>query len=470
MTQVYRGNDGRMVTLFLGTILFGLLGPGIQMRAVNAQEIQSALPAEWRVESVKLKNHDKSYSAGRFILFPAKKHQFVIVSFRLTGAESDPMAVEELAAAQKLAPDASKALKETVSGNYRCFDMHKLALVDSEGRRHPALWNTDDTITTDVVTLTGTSGTTGRDPAHWTKTKRTAVKLSKESREQLIKAGTLEANHPDFRTTFSGLLEIDQPVEVAFLFQLPDGVKREGLQIKYEAPAAPGRPATVAHSNQPNDPNGTGTVAINKPNAEPAWDIVDAVLHPFGPTYTFGQANVRPGDGESLVTVSFKLKGLTADPKVAVNYANVWNNVDRRSLPKLLSAARVFHLRNMALVDRSGRRHLARWVIDDNVRLTYFTSEIFPNSQSTRHSSSWKQSPDSIWLDAEQTFTTRTVHTADGRTFTEHLTGFAGILAIDRQVELKVLFSLPTDIDQQGLKLEFDSVSQPVGTPTTVSQ
>ena len=166
MTQVYRGNDGRMVTLFLGTVLFGLLGPGIQMRAVNAQEIQSALPAEWRVESVKLKNHDKSYSAGRFILFPAKKHQFVIVSFRLTGAESDPMAVEELAAAQKLAPDASKALKETVSGNYRCFDMHKLALVDSEGRRHPALWNTDDTITTDVVTLTGTSGTTGRDPAH----------------------------------------------------------------------------------------------------------------------------------------------------------------------------------------------------------------------------------------------------------------------------------------------------------------
>ncbi|MBS0203206.1 MAG: hypothetical protein JSS49_09935 [Planctomycetes bacterium] len=115
----------------------------------------------------------------------------------------------------------------------------------------------------------------------------------------------------------------------------------------------------------------------------------------------------------------------------------------------------MFQTRNLALVDRVGRRYLARWVIDDTVRLTYFTAEIAPNRQSTRHSSSWKQSPNSIWLDAEQSFTTRTVQTADGRTFTEHLTAFAGILATDRQVELRVLFSLPTDIDHQGLKLEF---------------
>lgn len=433
----------------------------------------------WLLDSPELQNHDnKSYSAGRFIMFPAKDHKFVIVKFELTAQNADAKATDELANVQKLSAADKKAVAE-LAFTGRCFDMSKLALLDATGGRHPALWNTDDTIPTDVVTLTGAVSTEGHDPAHWSKTKRSASKLNKETRERLIKSKTIEANHPDFRTSFSGLLEANQEVKVSFLFQLPDSVSRDGLQVVYgnEPPAPIGGFPVVADANKPDaktKPDGTpeaksqpvaGKTGGKAAGGIPNWSMEEIAINPYGGTsYTREQVTLSPVQGNSLVQVSFKLTPLVADPKAVDAYFRLWKSIDRGVFKKT-EGVRLFELRHLVLVDTAGNRYGALWNADPNIRTTIYTAEITPNSRSERGTSHWKHTPSDVWVDAEQSFLTRTIRAANGLTSVEYVTSFSGILYAQRAAPLTFLFSVPTTTDFRNWKLEYDSESYLIGAP-----
>lgn len=483
----------------------------------------------WLLDSPELQNHDnKSYSAGKFILFPAKDHKFVVVKFELTALTADPKATEELATAQKMSVADRKALGG-LPATGRCFDMAKLWLVDANGGRHPALWNTDDAIATDVVTLTGTSSSEGRELAHWSKARRSASKMTKEIRDRLIKLKTIEANHPDFRTSFSGLLEANQEVKVSFLFQLPDLVSRDGLQVVYdnEPPAVLGGFPIVAEAGKADAkakpdskgkpdagtsdtkskpvgvgiPDGPGDLnPVNAPDGKPQpafaagnpdenpkggipnpkgktsklddgksgdglpkWEMADIVVSGYGNAYSKDQVALSPVPGNTFVQVSFKLTAVRPDTKAIDTYARIWNGIDRRALSKRIGdGARFFDMRNLYLVDPAGNRYPAIWNLDNNVRTNIYSAEITSNSTSTRQTSSWKHVPSDIWIDAEQSFLTRTVRAPNGQVAVEHLTSFSGILWVQRPVTLKFLFSVPPTTDFTGWHLELDSESFPI--------
>lgn len=418
----------------------------------------------WKLETPKLTNHDnKSYSAGKFILFPTKEHRFVVVNFRLTSLTADPNALDQLAALQK-APAVKLAAEG--QGPARCFDMTHLSLVDANGGRHPALWNTDDTLPTDVSTLAGLTTVDGRDPAHWSRTKRTAVKLTKEAREKLIKSKAIDANHPDYRTGFTGLLEVNENADVAFLFQLPETLKRDGLQLVYDNDARvsldglPGAPlAATPEGNGPENANSTSSNANAKAGASiPNWRVEALVVQPYAAgSYSKDQVSLSPVTGNSLLEVTFNLTPLRADPKAYESYAKA-RGVPYKSANRSASdGVRYFENRNLALIDDRGNRHVSIWNLDGAVRTHIFRHEVAGNRTSKHLVSSWNPRPSDIWVDAEQTFITRTLQFPNQPAITEHVTMFGGILWANRPAKMSFLFSVPTTVDHRSLRLQLDT-------------
>lgn len=436
----------------------------VPMICAGAEEQRLADQPGWSISPPKLTEHtSKAYSAGKFILYPAKEHRFVIASFELKALEADPKAVDLLVAAQKLTDSEKRALSEKASGNQRCFEMSKLWLVDADGKQYPALWNTDDTIASDLTTTAGTLSTPGRDPLHWTRTRRKAVKLTKDAKDKLVKDRTIDATHPDFRTYFSGLLEIEEPIKASFVFQLPDGVDRDLIGIKYSGESTIGRKGDVAGVGQRN-PDGTGTTLSGPtkgPSGEPNWQVEDITLQPLeAASFTQDKVTINPVAGNTLVRVSFRLTALRSDAKAVDVYSRMWNNIDRRAIQqKTDGGVRVIESRNLALIDGKGARYASLWNPDLGIRTHVYTAEVTPNSTSSSRVSHWNGKPSEIWVDAEQSFITRTVRPANQQPLVEHVTLFSGLLRLQRPVDLSFLFSIPAEADRQTLKLVLDSES-----------
>lgn len=426
----------------------------MMVNAVIAADEEKPVEGDWRFESPILKAHDKAYSAGKFILFPAKEHRFVIVTFQVTATQADPKAVDELASAQKLSNDDKKALRESIKGELRCLDMSKLWLIDANGGRHPALWNTDDTITTSVETLAGTAVTNGRDPAHWQRTKRSAVKLSKEAKEKLIKAGTIDATYPDFRTAFSGLLEVGESVEVSFVFLMPESSLWEGFKLNYGGDSV--KPALVFQSGKSTGPS--AAAGGTKPQGEPNWQVSRLAIRPYGAAgFSNDQVSINPAQDEAFIEATFQLAALTADSGAVDAFARAWNNADRKSIAKrATSAARIFDARKLALVDKNNKRYPAKWNLDPAVRVSVHTTDIAPNRTSS-HSSFRSRGTPEAWIDAEQSFLTRTTRPANGPPIVEQITHFMGIMNVQSPAEVSFLFGVPKDVDHRMLRLEIDS-------------
>lgn len=431
----------------------------------GADDPKPADQPAWSISPPSLKEHSsKSYSAGKFILYPAKDHRFVIVTLEIEALQVDPKAVDVLAAAQKLSDADKRALTEKASGNQRCFEMSKLWLVDADGKQYPALWNTDETIATDLTTTAGTLSTPGRDPANWVATKRKAVKLSKEAKEKLVKDKTIDTTHPDFRTYFSGLLEVGKSVKTIFVFQLPDSVDRDQMVIKYSGEASAGAKGLVAGSGS-RKPDGAGTAPTgNAKPAEPNWQVENITLQTLdAASFTHDKVTINPATGNTLVQVSFRLTALRSDAKAVDVYSRMWNNIDRRAIQlRTDGGVRVIESRNLALVDGKGTRYVSLWNPDVGVRTHVYTAEVTPNSTSTSRVSHWNGKPSEIWVDAEQSYITRTIRPANQQPLVEHVTLFSGLLRLQRPVDLTFLFSIPADTDRQALRLVLDSESYPI--------
>jgi len=428
----------------------------------------------WSISPPTLKDHtSKSYSAGKFILYPAKEHRFVIAKLDLQALQADPKAVDVLATAQKLSDADKRALASKATENQRCFEMSKLWLVDADGKQYPALWNIDDTITTDVTTTAGTLTTPGRDPANWTGTRRRAVKLSKEAKEKLVKDKTIDATHPDFRTSFSGLLETGEAVPVSFVFQLPDGVSRDQIRIKYsgEAPVSLDGQVAGTGSRKPEGTGSTPSGTARPASAEPNWQVEDITLQSLdAASFTRDKVTINPVAGNTLVQVSLRLTALRPDAKAVDVYSRMWSNIDRRAIQMRADGGmRVIESRNLALVDARGARYVSLWNPDVGIRTHVYTAEVTPNSTSTSRVSHWNGKPSETWVDAEQSFITRTVRPANQQPLVEHVTLFSGLLRLQRPVDLTFLFSIPTDTDRQTLKLVLDSESFAIGARATTS-
>lgn len=440
--------------------LFALALPAL------AEDAKPASEGTWQIASVTVKDHDnKSYSAGKFILFPTKEHHFVVAKFELKVTSPDPKAVEKLASIQKLSDADKKAAEDAATGTQNLFDMSKLTVVDATGKSYAALWNTDETITTELTVTSGTTTTPGRDPANWVRTRRRAVKLSKDAREKLIKEKQIDASHPDYRTWFTGLLEVDKPVKVTFVFQVPDTVKKDQLQVRYGVEAAVSADGqAVAKTGGKQGPNTSAPGALKAVSSEPNWSVEDITWTPFtGASYTKDKVTINPVDGKALVQVSFKLTALQGDSKAIDVYSRMWSNVDKKFIQsRATGGVRVFENRNLALVDPAGARYVCLWNPDSAVRTHVYTASVSPSSTSQTRVSNWSGRPHEFWIDAEQSFITRSIHPANQPAIVEHVTLFSGLLPLQRAINLTFLFSVPTNVDRQTLRLMLDSETFPI--------
>lgn len=387
----------------------------------------------------------------------------MIVAVEIKALQADPKAVDGIVAAQKLSDTEKRTLSEKAPGDQRLFEMSKLWLVDADGKQYPALWHTDDTIATDLTTSAGTLSTPGRDPLNWSSARRKAVKLSKEAKDKLVKDRTIDATHPDFRTYFSGLLKVGDPVKASFVFQLPDSVDRGLLGIRYSGEAAVGQKGEVAGAGS-RKPDGTGTTlsgGAKTIGSEPNWQVEDIALQSLdAASFTQDKVTINPATGNTLVRVSFKLTALRSDAKAVDVYSRMWNNIDRRAIQlRTDGGVRVIESRNLALVDGKGTRYVSLWNPDVGVRTHVYTAEVTPNSTSSSRVSHWNGKPSEIWVDAEQSYITRTIRPANQQPVVEHVTLFSGLLRPQRPVDLTFLFSIPADTDRQTLKLVLDSES-----------
>lgn len=210
-------------------------------------------------------------------------------------------------------------------------------------------------------------------------------------------------------------------------------------------------------------PDGSAGTAGGPPGnpkiAEPNWSIHKLRLAPHGAAkYTRNAVTLAPTEGQTLVEASFHLTALRADHKAVDRYSRVWNNVNRKDLlGRAKAGVRLLESRNIALLNAEGRHFPAIWSLDEGIRTTIITANFAPNSQSSQSSSSGNVSPTSHWLDAEQSFLTRTTTRFNQPPLIEYATVFAGLLRTDDDFPVAFLFSIPASMELNSLRLSIDN-------------
>ena len=193
--------------------------------------------------------------------------------------------------------------------------------------------------------------------------------------------------------------------------------------------------------------------------AEPNWSVEWFRVESFASEkYTRDAVTLAPTEGQMLVQAKFEIQAMRPDAKAVDRYLRVWNSADRKELTRQAkTGARVLEAKNVMLRSPDGKRFPAIWNLDEGIRTRIIDVDIAPNRQSTKESYSAKTSPNSPWLDAEQSFMTRISRPFNQPVVTEYATVFTGILRTDEAFPVTFLFSIPTSVDLKSLQLVVDS-------------
>jgi hypothetical protein len=192
----------------------------------------------WHIDNIVLKPFGTTnFSRDKITLNPVDGHSFVEAGFRLNALRSDAKAVENYAKAWKNVN--RKELSQRIGAGARLFEMKNLYLIDSARGRYPAIWNLDEAVRYNVYTAEfAPNSTRTSHQGFWKGNADPAVPIKwLDSEQSFLTRTTRPPNRPEiveWITYFSGILATQNPVDVNFLFSVPNDVDRETLSLVYE--------------------------------------------------------------------------------------------------------------------------------------------------------------------------------------------------------------------------------------------
>jgi hypothetical protein len=198
-----------------------------------------AAEPNWQFEEIALQPYGTTgFTRDKISLNPPDGHSFVEVRFRVTALRHDPKAIESYAKVWKNVN--RKELTQRSKLGARAFEMRHLALTDAAGVRYQAIWNLDEAVRYNVYTAEIQQNSTSQThQGFWKANTATTAPIKWLDSEQSFLTKTIRPpNRPaivEQVTYFSGILEVANPVDVNFLFGIPDSVDRESLSLVYES-------------------------------------------------------------------------------------------------------------------------------------------------------------------------------------------------------------------------------------------
>lgn len=192
----------------------------------------------WHIDNIVVRPFGATnFSRDKITLNPVDGHSFVEAGFRLNALRSDAKAVENYAKAWKNAN--RKELSQRIGAGARLFEMKNLHLIDGARSRYAAIWNLDEAVRYNVYTAEfAPNSTRTSHQGFWKGNADPTVPIKwLDSEQSFLTRTTRPPNRPEIVeriTYFSGILTTQNPVDVNFLFSIPNDVDRETLSLVYE--------------------------------------------------------------------------------------------------------------------------------------------------------------------------------------------------------------------------------------------